>query len=118
MPMDSPPIMQRAFSFFNLCKQVFPNSAGCFLYFVTLGNVARVYPGSFRVLRSSEVISLILCKMIQTGFACVAMSPFIAVHVLCYNNSHRFNKAVSNINFSSSFCSSIQLVVSVEIVDL
>ena len=74
------------------------------MYFATLGDVARVYPGSFRVLHSSEVISLILCKMIQTGFACVAMSPLL---------QFTFRGTITVIGLTKQLLTSISLVVSV-----
>ena len=57
-----------------------------------------------RVLRSSEVISLILCKMIQTGFACVAMSPLL---------QFTFRGTITVIGLTMQFLTSISLVVSV-----
>ena len=57
-----------------------------------------------RVLRSSEVISLILCKMIQTGFACVAMSPLLQF-TLC--------GTITVMGLTMQFLTSISLVVSV-----
>ena len=57
-----------------------------------------------RVLRSSEVISLILCKMIQTGFASVAMSPLL---------QFTFRGPITVIGLTMQFLTSISLVVSV-----
>ena len=56
-----------------------------------------------RVLCSSEVISLILCKMIQTGFACVAMSPLL---------QFTFHGTITVIGLTMQFLTSISLVVS------
>ena len=57
-----------------------------------------------RVLRSSEVIALILCKMIPTGFACVAMSPLLQL---------MFRGTITVIGLTMQFLTSISLVVSV-----
>ena len=59
-----------------------------------------------RVLRSSEVISLILCKMIQTDFACVAMSSLLQL---------MFCGTITVIGLTMQFLTSISLVVSVAV---
>ena len=106
MPKDSPPDENSLFLLYFWWWE------SCFLvvlwlcYSLVWGIIICEMVDEFfvRVLRSSDNLGFNLCKMIQTGFACVAMSPLL---------QFMFCSTITVIGLTMQFLTSISLVVSV-----